>query len=194
MIHSGMVQFHTDLTQLLAPIDDVCQHPDNYNNGDLDKIIESIETNGMYRPIYVQKSSGYIIAGNHTWEACKTLGATEIPVVMLDVDDMTADRILVADNWIASKAEPDNALLLNVLDRINTRDSLRGTGLADHDLLAIRALAEIPPPWDDFAQWPLIAVRVPPHVRRAYNRMTEQAVGDRERFELLMRLAGWDGH
>jgi len=188
-----MVQYHEDLTGLLKPIDEVTQHPDNYNNGDLDKIVESIEINGMYRPVFVQKSTNWIIAGNHTWEACKTLGATEIPVVTLDVDDLTATRILLADNRTAALAEPDNALLLPLLETLATADTLNGTGYAEHDLAQIRKLAEMTPNYDDFAQWPMIVVRVPPHVRRAYYKMTDAAVGDRERFELLMRMAGWDG-
>jgi len=194
VIRSGIVTIHDDLAPLLVDIDTVHQHPANYNNGDLDKIIESVEMNGVYRPVYVQTATDYIVAGNHLWEACKTLGATQIPAAHLDIDDTTALRIMVADNWIASLAVPDNSLLLPILEHLQTTDGLRGTGLADHDLAAIRALAEIPAGYDDFAQWPLIAVRVPPHVRRAYLRLTEQAVGDRERFELMLRLAGWDGH
>ena len=193
MIRSGIVQIHDDLGPLLVDIDTVHQHPANYNNGDVDKIIESIEMNGVYRPVYVQASTGDIIAGNHLWEACKALGADKIPVAALDVDDNTAYRIMVADNWIAALAQADNSLLLPILERLQETDGLRGTGMADHDLEQIRQLAQMTPTYDDYAQWPLIAVRVPPHVRRAYLRMTEQAVGDRERFELLLRLAGWDG-
>lgn len=193
MIHSGMVNYHGDLQTLMVPINSIHQHERNYNNGDVDKIAESIEVNGVYRPVYVQKSTSSIIAGNHLWEACKSLGADQIPAVVLDVDDSTALRIMIADNKIASLAEPDNALLLPLLEELKSYDSLVGTGYVDHELEQIRKLAEMETNYDDFAQWPMIVVRVPPHVRRAYHAMTEQAVGDRERFELLMRLAGWDG-
>ena len=192
MIHSGLVQYHEDMTGLLMPIDDVTPHPRNYNNGDVEAIAESIEINGMYRPLYVQKSTGYIIAGNHTWTACKMLGATEVPVMMLDVDEPTSLRIMLADNRIASMAMPDNALLLELLDELST-DSLMGTGYKPHDHEVIKKLAEIPNDYDEFATWPTICVQVPPHVRKAYHQMTEAAVGDRERFELLLRLAGWSG-
>jgi ParB-like nuclease family protein len=192
-VRSGYVTFHGDLAGLLAPITEVTQHPDNYNNGDVDKIIESIEVNGMYRPVYAQRSTGYIVGGNHTYAACLALEATEIPIVWLDIDDATADRILGADNWIAALAQPDPALELALLERIYETDNLLGTGRTEADLEAMRALAEIPADADDFAQWPLVSVRVPPHVKNAYMRMTAHAVGDRERFELMLRLAGWDG-
>lgn len=193
MIASGLVLFHEDLKPLLVGIDSIEQHPENYNNGDVEALAESIEVNGMYRPVYVQQSSGYIIAGNHTWLACKGLGADQIPVVRLDVDDHTALRIMLADNRIASMALPDNAALLDILHRLDTEDSLVGTGYKRFDLEVLEKLAEIPNDYDEFAQWPTITVQVPPHVRRAYMRITDAAVGDRERFELILRLAGWDG-
>lgn len=188
-----MVQVHEALAPLMVDIDTVHQHPDNYNNGDEEAIRESVEVNGLYRPVYAQQTTGHLVAGNHVWAVCKEFGAEKIPVVYLDIDDATAYRIMVGDNWIASLARPDHAGLLTILDRIQATDGLYGTGVKETDLDAIRKLAEIPLAYDDYAQWPLIAVRVPPHVRRAYLRMTEVAVGDRERFELLLRLAGWDG-
>lgn len=192
-VRSGLVQIHDDLIPLLVDIDTVHPHPSNYNNGDVDAISESIEVSGMYRPIYVQKSSDNIIAGNHTWVACKQLGAAQIPVVSLDVDDATALRIMVADNRTASLAKPDNGLLLGILDQLAEQDSLLGTGYGATDLDALRALASIPPNFDDFAQWPTLCFQVPPQTRDAFMRMTEVAVGDRERFEMVLRLAGWDG-
>lgn len=142
MYQSGHVRYHDDLETLMRPIDSVVQHPDNYNNGDTDALVESILTNGMYRPIYVQKSTGYIIAGNHTWMACKELNATEIPVVIADLDDIQAKRILVADNRIAQLARPDDAQLIGLLEEIAAEDELRGTGYEEHDLEALRLLQE----------------------------------------------------
>jgi hypothetical protein len=190
---SGMVQYHADLAPLLTDIDTVTQWPKNYNNGDVEEIAASIEINGMYRPIYVQRSTGYILAGNHTWEACKSLGATLIPVVYLDVDDTTAKRVAIGDNEIARLARPDNAALLELLEDLAATDSLLGTGMTQRDLLQLRALAQVEVAYDEHATWPTISVQVPPHVRAAYYDMTEHAVGDRERFEMMLRLAGWDG-
>ena len=192
MIHSGPVRYHDDLAQLLTPIDDLKQHPDNPNNGDIDAIAESIDTNGMYRPIFVQKDTGWIIAGNHTWEACKMLGADEIPVVYLDVDNRTAAKIMLADNRTAALAIPDPALLLNLMHD-HLHDDLLGTGYSTHDLDVLEHLAAIPlSRTDEFAQWPVLHFRIPPHVKKAFDAFTSEADTDREKFELLLRLAGWD--
>lgn len=193
MIASGMIQFHDSLEVDLVPIDEVMPHPDNYNNGDIEQIIESIEVNGMYRPIYAQATTRYIVAGNHTWYACKQLGSQVIPVKFLDVDDLTALRLIVADNEIARNAIPDTRALLSILETLDSQDSLLGTGKKPHDLAALKALAEIPVDYDEYGQWPTLTFQVPPHVKRAYMVMTKAAGDDRERFELLMRLAGWDG-
>lgn len=191
MIRSGMVQFHPALEPFLVDIDRVECHPENYNNGDVDAIVASIETDGFYNVIKVQASTGYIVAGNHSWLACKELGAEKIPVVYLDITDEVARRMLIKDNWIASLAKPDNGQMLALIERINTESGLYGTGVQEHDLETLRALTQITNEHDEFGQWPTICVTVPPQTKRAYYEMTESAVGDRERLELLMRLAGW---
>lgn len=189
-----MVEFHEDLAALLQPIDGVRPHPQNYNNGDTERLMESIEVNGMYRPIYVQKSTGYIIAGNHTWTACKELGATEVPVVYLDVNDEQAFRVMIADNRIASLAMPDYGELTQLLTRLSgTEIALQGTGYRPEDLRVIEALAEIPLETNEFGTWPTFTVQLPPHVIKAFRDMTREADTDRDRFELLLRLAGWEG-
>jgi ParB-like chromosome segregation protein Spo0J len=196
VIQSGTVSYHQDLEPLLTDIDAVRPHPENYSNGDVELIMESIMVSGMYRPIYVQKSSGFIVAGNHTWLACKELGAEKIPVVVLDVDDITAERLMVADNEIARKARPDTGQLVKLLEDLQQHDSLMGTGITDRELEQLKALADMPLELPDDAtrkMWPTVCFQIPPHVKRAFYDMTEVAGGDRERFELMLRLAGWDG-
>lgn len=193
-----MVQYHDDLGPLMVPIDSVTQHPQNYNNGDVEAIVESISVNGMYRPIIVDRDSNEIIAGNHTWMACKELGAEIIPVIRYDGDSPAhVVRGMIADNWTASLARPDNAQLVALLDDLaQTEHGLTGSGVTEQDLHVLRALAEMPVDAEslDFAQWPSLCFQVPPHVKTAFMEMTDAAGGDRERFELLLRLAGWDGH
>jgi hypothetical protein len=193
VIHSGLVHYHDDLTGLLMPIDDIQPHPENYNNGDVEALAESIETNGMYRPVFVQRSTGYIIAGNHTWYACKGLGADEIPVVMLDVDDTRAAKIMLADNRIASQAIPDNSQLLTLLDRLKDTSDLTGTGFTDHDRDVIHKLNQIEPGYDEYGTWPTLTVQLHPRIMAAFKELTHEADTDADRVELLLRLAGWEG-
>lgn len=193
MIQSGAVRYHDALEPLLVDIDSVQRHHRNYNRGDVEAITESILTNGMYRPIFTEASTGEIIAGNHTWEACKGLGAEKIPVIPLEADAVASIKIMIADNRTAAMAMPDDWQLISLLSELQLNDNLVGTGYRDSDLEILKHLEAINDEPLDFAQWPTITVQVPPHVKKAYYNMTREAGDDRERFELVLRLAGWDG-
>jgi len=192
-VRSGMVRFHEDLAPMMRDIDSIHPAPYNYNNGDVEVIATSIEMNGMYRPIFVQASTGHIIAGNHTWMACKVLQASEVPVVSLQVDDTEAKRIMVEDNEAARKAIPDRGLLLALLDEIHEDTGTYLASINEQDYEVIKALNEIPLETDEFGQWPTFTVKLPPNILRAFMHLTREADDDRGRFELMLRLAGWDG-
>jgi hypothetical protein len=66
--------------------------------GDVGAISESLKAHGQYRPITYQKSTGRILAGNHTWKAAKALGWKEINASAIECDDEQALRILLIDN------------------------------------------------------------------------------------------------
>jgi hypothetical protein len=194
MIRDGIVRYHQALRDFMVPIDAVQPHPENNNNGDIDGITESIETNGMYNVIKAQKDTGYILAGNHTWMALAGLGAQQVPVVYLDVDDTDAIRILLGDNAIAAKAIRDNAATVDLLVKLAASEKgLIGSGFTPDDLAVIKTLAEMPLETNEFAQWPTLTFTVHPKLRRAFKKMTREADTDAEAFELLLRLAGWDG-
>lgn len=194
MIRDGTVWYHDALEPWLVPIDSVQPHAENDNNGDIEAIDESIETNGMYRPIIAQKSTGNILAGNHTWTALAGRGAQKVPVVFLDVDDYDALRILLGDNRIAAKAIRDNAATLNLLMKLaDTETGLTGTGFDTEDLAVIKTLAQIPLANNEYGQWPTLSFTVHPRIRKAFKKLTKEADTDPEAFELLLRLAGWDG-
>jgi len=189
VIVSGRVRFHPALEPFLAPIDSVTPHPENYNNGDVEAIGESIDENGMCEVIKYQVSTGYIIAGTHTWYSLLEHDAEVAPLLPLDVDDLTAKKLMVALNVIARNAKPDNAMLLDTLVEIATRDQLRGTGVDEHHMEALEALAEMRPTFER-ADWPTLTLRVSPQMMKAFRHATREAETDTDRFELLLRLAG----
>src|SRR6185436_2236685 len=81
-----------------VPIDVPLLHPTNPRRGDVSVIAESLTRFGQVRPIVVQKSSAYVIAGNHTLRAAKELEWTHIAAVAVDLDDEEAQAYLIADN------------------------------------------------------------------------------------------------
>lgn len=82
----------------LVDIDSVRPWPGNPRRGDVDKLRAMYREFGQQRTIIVQRSSGLIIAGNHWWQAMKAEGAAAILVGFCPVNDLTAQRIAVADN------------------------------------------------------------------------------------------------
>lgn len=126
-------------------LDTLLLHPRNANKGQVSLISESIETNGFYGAVYVQRSTRYILAGNHTYLAAKENGATDIPVIWVDVDDSAALRIMLADNETASQAERDQAMVAQILKELqDTPLGTAGTGYTPDRVEAL--IASLTPP------------------------------------------------
>jgi ParB-like chromosome segregation protein Spo0J len=120
----------------LVPIGDLQPHPRNPRKGNTAAIAESIGANGFYGAVVAQRSTGYILAGNHRWMAAKEQGAAVIPCVWVDCDDEEALRILLADNRTNDLAAYDDVALAEILKGL---DDLAGTG---YDQAAVDALLE----------------------------------------------------
>lgn len=116
------------------PIHDLKPHPDNPRQGDVGAIHQSIEANGFYGAVLVQKSTGYILAGNHRYQAALNHEADSLPAIIIDVDALTATRILLADNRTNDLATYDNHQLLDLLTGLAEDHELWGTGYDGDDL------------------------------------------------------------
>lgn len=106
----------------VVPIGSIQEHPDNPRRGVVEAIDESIEHNGWYGACVVQRSTKYILVGNHRHRTAKARGATRIPVIWKDVDDETAMRIMLADNKTADLGTYDEETLDRVLSGLETLD------------------------------------------------------------------------
>lgn len=126
----------SELTVEIVGIDTVEPHPENARVGDTSAIAESLTRFGQVKPIVVQKSTGHVVAGNHTREAAKSLGWEEIAAVLLDIDDETAKAYLLADNRLSDRARYDQAKLYDSLESLLDLD---GTG---YDLDYVESLGD----------------------------------------------------
>lgn len=66
---------------------------------DLTQLKESIKKSGLLQPIVVTKDN-FLIAGYHRLQAFKELGISKIPVIIKDVDQMTAELMEIDENLI----------------------------------------------------------------------------------------------
>jgi len=119
-------------------IDDLKEFENNPRKGNVKELKLSLEANGQYKPIVIQKSTSRILAGNHLWKAAKELGWTHIDAVVADVDDAQAKKIVATDNRLAELGTYDEQLLLDLLGDID----LVGTGYVAADVDDLLAMLE----------------------------------------------------
>lgn len=110
---------------------DLHPHPDNPRRGDVAAIKASLEAHGQYRPLLVQAGTLRVLAGWHTSRALVELGEADADVILLDVGDDEARRILLADNRTGDLAGYDEAQLAELLTDLG---DLAGTGFTEADL------------------------------------------------------------
>ena len=154
----------------LVPVGDLQLHPDNPRVGDVDTIVDSIGAHGFYGAIVAQKSTGYVLAGNHRLAAARKQGIASVPVTWVDVDEEQARRILVADNRTSDLGTYDESLLIELLESL---PDLYGTGYSPEDLETLLALNASPEHDGDLqdildeadaSAWPWVKAQLPPDV------------------------------
>lgn len=136
----------SDLVALLRPVGTVRPHPRNPRQGDIGAISVSLTEFAQYKPIVVQVGTGYILAGNHTYQAATMLGWTHIAMVRKDCDEATATALMLADNRTSDLGVYDDAVLLE-LARTLDEDLLAASGY-DYDILddLARSVGQEPTP------------------------------------------------
>lgn len=141
----------------LVDVDRLTPHPDNPRHGNVDVIVESVEANGFYGALVVQRSTGYVLAGNHRLLAAQRTGLEQLPVTWVDVDDDRARRILLVDNRANDLADYDEEALADLLSGL---PDLVGTGYTQEDLAALleAGAEELPPALADPDRVPDIPV------------------------------------
>jgi hypothetical protein len=114
-----------------VPLTKIKTYPTNARRGDINAIAESLQTNAQYRPLVVQRSTGFVLAGNHTFLAAQRLGWKAIAVSYIDVNEDEARKINIADNRIPDLGDMDMDLLKENLKLITDPT---GTGYSNEDL------------------------------------------------------------
>ena len=116
----------------------------NARRGNVDLIMESMETNGVYKPLVVNRGTKTgrpmeVLCGNHSLMAIRRL-ADENPrderwqtvdVYVIDVDEQQAARTVIADNKASDEASYEVEDLVNLLTEL---PDLAGTGFNRDEL------------------------------------------------------------
>lgn len=108
--------------------------------GDVEKVAESLNENGQFKPIVVNKGThtgrvNEILGGNHTYMAAKKLKWPTIFVAWIDVTEENATKIVLADNGTSDGSKYDDSILTELLSGLKTSGaSLIGTTYTDDTL------------------------------------------------------------
>lgn len=116
-------------------IADLTYYPGNARVSDLQPLADSLEAFGQYADVLVQRSTGYIVVGNHrTRAASEKLGWTEIDVCIADMSDDHARALVAADNKLGEIGGYDPKLHAELLTAVSESGLLAITGHSYTDL------------------------------------------------------------
>jgi DNA modification methylase len=125
------------LQPLAVPIESIELHPRNPRIGDVEAVAASLHRFGQLKPLVVQASTMYCVAGNHLLLAARSLSWTEIAVNVEAMDDATATAYMLADNRTADLGSYDDDLLAAILAEQAAADNLSATGYDTDDVAAL---------------------------------------------------------
>jgi hypothetical protein len=141
---SGTVQQAlSNLQTTRVPLTSLQKDPRNSNKHgerNLKAIEASLLRFGAVEPLIVQRSSMRVIGGNGRLDRMLKLNkegkwASEVDVIMLDVDDKTADQLGVALNRPAQLAELDEKRVMEILSEAqNSQQPIDAMGFTDAEL------------------------------------------------------------
>ena len=136
----------------IEPIGNLLEHPKNPRRGDPKAIGESILANKFYGAIVAQESSRRVIVGNHRLVAGRNEGMKHLPVIFIDVDDATAERIMLVDNRSSDGSTYDKQALASLLQylHVETPEGLVGSGYEETDLVSLQEKLAPPSAFPEF--------------------------------------------
>ena len=133
------------------PTSDLTLYANNPRRGDINTIAESLQTNGQYRPIVINRGThtgtpNEVLVGNHTAQAIRLLADMDptntqwdtVTAYVVDVDADHAARIVLADNRTSDQATYNDAELYALVQAVD--HDLDGTGYSYDDLDELEAL------------------------------------------------------
>ncbi len=132
------------LLALAVPLASIEIHPRNPRIGNVEAIAASLSRFGQQKPIVVQASTGFVVAGNHIVRAAVSLGWTKIAPNVVELDDATALAYMLADNRTADLGSYNDELLAAILAEQAAADNLAATGYdADAVPAILRAAGQV---------------------------------------------------
>lgn len=123
-----------------VPLSELTPHPANPNQGDIGLLTQLFEANGFAGAVLAQKSTGILIDGETRWRTAKQNNLRTLPVIFVDVDNDTRDRLLAEWNESTRRGINDEEKLLSLLQGLaETPRGLEGAAFDGDDVDGLMA-------------------------------------------------------
>ena len=97
------------------------RNPNTHPDKQIALLAKIIKAQGWRNPVVISKRSGFIVKGHGRLQAAQLLQLDAVPVEYQDYDTEAAEYAdMIADNRIAELAEPDAAMLKDLLQELDT--------------------------------------------------------------------------
>jgi ParB-like chromosome segregation protein Spo0J len=106
-------------------LEDLVQNPRNprvHSEEQIERLMASLSLDGQTKPLLARAANSMLIAGHGVHAAARRLGMLVLDVVMLDVDQARADRIMLGDNRQGDLSTADQARVTELLREIDEAD------------------------------------------------------------------------
>jgi len=110
-----------------VPIGDLRPNPRNPNvhpEEQINRLMASLRRDGQTRPVLARKANMQLIAGHAVTTAARRLQWTEINAVLWDVDQATADRVMLGDERLGELSHLDGRRVADLMREISEGDWL----------------------------------------------------------------------
>ncbi len=96
----------------------------NFDEGNLQELVDSVKEKGILQPIIVQKEkNGYeIVAGERRWRAAKLAGLEKIPAIVMNLSDLETLEVALIENIHRQDLNPIEEA--NVYHKLSTKFDL----------------------------------------------------------------------
>lgn len=96
------------------------KHPETQ----IQRLMASLQKDGQTKPILARRANNMIIAGHGIQTAARRLGWVSMDVMLLDITQEHADRIMLGDNRLSDLSEHDPQRVAELLSEIGEGDRL----------------------------------------------------------------------
>lgn len=100
------------------------RNPRKHSDDQIQRLMASLRRDGQTLPVLARKANRMLIAGHGITRAMAQLGWETASVMLLDVDQAAADRIMLGDNRLSDLSTTDQERVTELMREIDAADWL----------------------------------------------------------------------